>query len=285
MVNTLFYVALIIWYIFYILFIIYLNGANNRLYDFEKEVDPRDNKRNVIDLSFIMYKKIKPDVLTASIINLINRKKIRVKYEHNDFIFIRNNDEDLTNSEFNIMELLFEIIGDKNVVSMYQINKFCDKSSGASKFLLNYQLWKRFATVESNKKFLFEEKLEYGLVKLVQRIGILLFILNIILKVNNILGFFILVPSIFVSIYFYYISKLTKDAAQEYYGWLKFRSDVKQNSQLLDNNKYLEYSVVLRCYDGLQDEKKLSFIKNLDSSIRKCHLNATLNGNRSIFGR
>ena len=92
-----------------------------------------------------------------------------------------------------------------------------------------------------------------------------------------------ILPSIFIQVYFCKISKLNPDATQEYYGWIEFRGKLKNDRTLLDNNRYLEYSILLKCYEGIIDEPKRNFISNLDTAIRKCYFNSYFRGNRSIF--
>lgn len=282
-INVIFNFVLITWYIFYIFYIIYLTINSNGVYEVDQALDVTNINRSTEDLSLIIYRKIKPEVLTSKIVKLINNGIIRIRREDNDYILTKINDENLSKSDFNIIELLFNNIGNKNEVSLSQIDNYCEKKSGCSNFLMNYEIWKKMIVVESNKNKIFEPKLEYNTVKIIQYIGFILFILNILLKINCFLGFFIIIPSIVITIYFYHISKLTKEASEEYYGWIKFRKDIKDNVDLLNNNRYLEYSIVLRCFKNIKQENKIDFIKKLDSAIQKCYSNSFFRGNRSLF--
>lgn len=280
-ISVCFNIALILWYILYILFIVYLSISSNGIYSVDDIIISSDVSLN--DLSLIMYRKIKPEVLTASIVKLINDKKIELRKENNDFILIKKTDEDLSKADFNILELLFNIIGENNKVSLKEIDKFCETRNGCSGFLLNYEIWKKLMIVSSNKKDMFEPKLDYNKVKFFKYTGVILFILNFILKRFSIFGFIVIIPSIFISFYFYHISKLTEEASKKYYGFLKLRKDMKENNELLENNTYLEYSIVLKCFDNIHDKEKLEFVKGLDIAINKCYKKAFFNGNRSLF--
>lgn len=282
MINLCFFLLLIIWYLFYLFFILYLFINSNGTYDVEA-IDVKRSKRTLEDLSFIIYRKIKPEVLTANIVKLINNGVIKVSSENDDFILTKKSDENLSKSDFSILELLFESIGNGKTVSLNAISKYCDKHSGCSSFLLNYQIWKKMAIVGSNKNLLFEPKLEYRTVKMIQYFGFILFILNIILKINSIFGFIAIIPAIIITRIFYHVSKLTKEASSEYYGFLNFRTELKENEELLNNNRYLEYSIVLCCYDKISNENKINFVRKLDKAIRKCYTNSFFKGNRSIF--
>lgn len=283
MIKTMVLVLIAIWYLSCFILTIYLYYRDSKAYPFNNDVDVKKINRSLEDLSLLVYKKIVPEVMTANIVKLIDKGKIKLTSENNIFWLTKIDNEDLNNADFNLMELLFEVIGDGERVNVKRINEFCNKKSGNSEFLFNYNLWHKMSIMCSNKKILFEEKLEYNIVRMIQIIGILLFILNIIFKIFNLFGFIIIIPAILVKIYFFRISKLTFDATQEYYGWLEFRGKLRKDSKLFDNNKYLEYSILLKCYDNISEEMKLAFIKELDAAIKKCYLHSYFRGNRSLF--
>lgn len=285
--ELIFNIIVVLWYIIYMILLIHLYFANSRPYNFEQKVDIKNNNRKLEDLSFIIYKKLKPEVITATIVKLINTRKIKVIFENEDFWLIKNDDDNLTKAEFNIMDLLFEIVGNGTKVSLNSLINYCNNSRGCSNFLMNYELWKKFATIESNKSKLFEMKTNYRSVKLVKNTGLLIFVLNFLFRFtigfDSFFAYFTLIPSIFIIIYFYNISKLNYETSQEYYGWIVFRKELKENNKLLDNDRYFEYAIILNCYDNLENTKKLDFIKKLDLAINKCYVNAVLKGNRSLF--
>lgn len=283
MINNITLIFVGIWYGFALLLTIYLYFKDSRAYSFDKEIDVKNINRSLEDLSLLVYKKIVPEVMTASVVKLIDKGKIKLTFENNVFWLTKIEDEELNKADFSLMELLFDNIGDGKRVSVIQINDFCNKKSGNSNFLMNYQLWRKMSIVCSNKKELFDEKREYNIVRFTQYIGILLFILNIVLGIYNLFGFLVIIPAILIKVYFYKISKLTYDATQEYYGWLEFRGQLRTNPKLFDNNRYLEYSILLKCYDNIPEPLKHDFTKELDIAIKKCYLNSYFRGNRSLF--
>lgn len=285
-IKLVFYIIMVLWYMYYIYLLVNLYLNNSKPYKCDNIIDVKNVVVSLEDLSLIIYKKIKPEVLTATIVKLINNRKIKLEKTSDDFTLICNcHDSDLSKIELNIMELLFEIIGNDDKVTIKQINSFCTNNSSNSSFLMNYQIWKKLALVSSNKNKLFEPKLEYNKVKLVQRVGIILFILNILLKFYSVIGFFIIIPSIFITIYFYNISKLTKEYSDYYYSFLNFRGEIRENPDLLKNNTFFEYSIILKSYDVVSNIDKKEFVKRLDRAINKCYTNSFLYGNRSLFHR
>lgn len=285
-IKIVFYIIMVLWYMYYIYLFINLYLNNSKPYDCDKVIDVKNVVIPLEDLSLIIYKKIKPEVLTATIVKLINNRKIKLEKNNDDFTLICNcHDSDLSKIELNIMELLFAVIGKDDKVTIRQINNFCTNNSGSSSFLMNYEIWKKLALVSSNKNKIFEPKLDYNKVKLVQSIGIILFILNIILKLYSFIGFFIIIPSILITIYFYNISKLTKEYSDYYYSFLNFRGEIRENPELLKNNIFFEYSIILKSYDAVSNIDKKEFAKRLDRAINKCYTNSLLYGNRSLFRR
>ena len=276
------YIIMVLWYLYYIYLMIRLYLNNSKPYNYDNIIDIKNVDMPLSDLSLIIYKKIKPELLTSTIVKLIDDKKIILNKANDDFILIKNcDDEDLSKADFNIIDLLFNTIGNK--VSLKKIDSFCKNNSGSSSFLMSYQIWKKLVYVSSNHSKIFEPKLDYSKVKFIQRMGIILFILNILLKYYFIIGFFMIVPSIFITIYFYNISKLTKEYSDYYYSFLNFRKELRENPNLLENNKYFEYSILLKSYDNVTNNNKKEFTKKLDIAIQKCYRSAILNGNRSLF--
>ena len=282
--KIVFYIIMVLWYLYYIYLMIRLYLNNSKPYDYDNIIDIKNVDMPLSDLSLIIYKKIKPELLTSTIVKLIDDKKIILNKANDDFILIKNcDDEDLSKADFNIIDLLFNTIGSDNKVSLKKIDSFCKNNSGSSSFLMSYQIWKKLVYVSSNHSKIFEPKLDYSKVKFMQKMGIILFILNILLKYYFIIGFFMIVPSIFITIYFYNISKLTKEYSDYYYSFLNFRKELRENPNLLENNKYFEYSILLKSYDNVTNNNKKEFTKKLDIAIQKCYRSAILNGNRSLF--
>lgn len=282
--KIVFYIIMVLWYLYYIYLMIRLYLNNSKPYDYDNIIDIKNTDMPLSDLSLIIYKKIKPELLTSTIVKLIDDKKIILNKANDYFILIKNcDDEDLSKADFNIIDLLFNTIGSDNKVSLKKMDSFCKNNSGSSSFLMSYQIWKKLVYVSSNHSKIFEPKLDYSKVKFIQRMGIILFILNILLKYYFIIGFFMIVPSIFITIYFYNISKLTKEYSDYYYSFLNFRKELRENPNLLENNKYFEYSILLKSYDNATNMNKKEFTKQLDMAIQKCYRSAILNGNRSLF--
>ena len=286
------YIIMVLWYLYYIYLMIRLYLNNSKPYYYDNIIDIKNVDMPLSDLSLIIYKKIKPELLTSTIVKLIDDKKIILNKANDDFILIKNcDDEDLSKADFNIIDLLFNTIGSDNKVSLKKIDSFCKNNSGSSSFLMSYQIWKKLVYVSSNHSKIFEPKLDYSKVKFIQRMGIILFILNILLKYYFIIGFFMIVPSIFITIYFYNISKLTKEYSDYYYSFLEIKErfskeekkELRENPNLLENNKYFEYSILLKSYDNVTNNNKKEFTKKLDIAIQKCYRSAILNGNRSLF--
>lgn len=291
-INVIFIIISVIWYLGCILFILYLNKKYNRPYltEFnEKYYNDIPSQLNPCQLSYLLYKKLVLEVLSATVQFLIIKERLIVKKQENDFIIYGNyNDKKMSKSQKYLCDFLINTIGDTKYVKLSDINNYCNNNGGASEFLLNYQIWKKIITKESKNNY-YEEKTEFSYIRKYQFIGLCIFALNIIFSFNYTASFFIPFFAFFLSFYFFKIFKRTKEANTEYYKWLAFRnylkdSNFQENISKLDKQKYLLYATIYKIDDKVAPKLgEDNFVSLLTSSLNNAVIKATLYGNRSIF--
>ena len=170
------------------------------------------------ELSILMYKKISPDVFSATIMFLVKKGVLTLKRKKDDFVIILNeNNIRLSPSQKMVINILINGMGNGRQVTFNQIKDYCKSDFNCSEFLINYNLWKQMLIRESNKKKFYIDKLEYSQVKILRTTGIILFLLNIIFGFNSLIGYFIIIPACFIVLYFYKIYKRTEQANEEYH--------------------------------------------------------------------
>ena len=295
--ESIYYYMVIAWYCCYIYFICYLHVHNSISYrsEYNKEYcESIPNLLNPGSLSMLMYKKITPETLTAAIFILIKKNILEVERRDNDYILSLAHPEhstfDIGNSQKYILDFLIDIMNEQKEVSLTRIYNYCNGSSGSSNFLLNYQIWKKLILKESCRQKFYEDKLDYSKVKLFKNIGLILFLLAFILHTNLVIGYFILIPSLFLPLYFYKIYKRTVEANEEYYKWLAFRNYLANISQFSydekDIDKYLIYATMLKVNEEfrLQNANNFDadFVSKLNNAVKRCVKRANLYGSRSI---
>jgi len=247
------------------------------------------DKLSPIELSILVNNKITPQVLTATIYFLIGNKALVKSKEKKDVYLYRNLNYKgkLSHSQKYVIKLLIDIIGNGERVSFTNIEKFCGNNKGATSFLLNYEIWKRMATAEGNKKNFFEPKTNKSLIVWFSVVGIILFTINLLVGLKVFLGYFLLLPAIFILYYYKKIFKRTKKYNDKFYEWLEFSSYLKNIKQLgydKDNaNLYLMYSIVLDKIEYVEPHllKSDEFIK-LNTYIKKSYKRAYFYGSRSL---
>lgn len=282
------YLCALAWLFGYICFIIYLHIVDSKPYlsEFTEEKYPKaPSPLNPHELSVLLYKKVVPSAFTASILVLIKKGIIWVQEKDGDYIFCRQKDTNLSNSQKDLMLLLFEEIGGGEAVRLSEINAFCKTHDTCSTFLFTYQNWRKNAYREVKYNF-FEEKKGYKSVKLYKNIGFLLILANFITGIHFIPIYCMIIPIWFLHIYFYKIYKRTKEANTEYFKWLGYKNYLLSRDafSIEEETHATIYGVILGL--GTVIDQKLTrgdhLIVSLEAIITRCVRNATLKGDRSI---
>jgi len=287
---NIYYIVCIIWCLAFLGLILYLNFNCSVPYvpKFKAKVYPKiPSNLNPGELSNLMYKKISPDVFTATIMFLVKKGALTLKRTKEDFVLTLNDiDINLSPSQKVAISILINNIGDGKQVTFKQIEDYCESNHNCSEFLINYQLWKKMMIKESNKKRFYEEKTEYNQVKFLRGTGIVLFILNIILGYHSLIGYFIIIPAYFIVLYFYKIYKRTESANEEYHKWLAFKYYLNHIDEYFYEKEnigsYIIYGLVLKIPDLEQKLTDFHCVEKLNNMINHNVILASLKGNRSI---
>lgn len=278
--EAIFYNVLVFWYLLFILLIIHLSLFNSLEHkpDFKSYYyDKTPSNKTAGQLSMLLYRKIVPEVITATIILLINKRILKLEETQNDYIISLNsgvNVNKLGASDKFIISMFLENMGDNNRISFSAINKYCESNRNSSEFLLNYQIWLKIIRKESNVNNYYETKTFYSKIKLYKIIAIVLFAINIISGYYLVSGFLMLIPAYFLQVYFFNIYKRTKEANEDYHKWMAFKNYLTKfnDFKLNDTQKkdYLYYGLVLRVdkLDNKVFSNKYSSI--LNKAIKKC---------------
>lgn len=278
---------LITWYILFLIFFMFLYLKYKRPYHLKKVVPIYKDipeRLSPIELSVLLYHKMTPNALTASIVYLIEQGIII-----RDGLFLRKSDYDisLSASQENVLDLLFNVMGDGKKVDITDLSDFCNNNSNATSFLLSYDVWKQLAIKESSSKQFFVQKMDYELVKWFQWIGYILAILNFVFHFHLISGYIIIIPAYFLLQYFYKIYKRTRFYNEQFYNWLalgNYFDTIENVQELTISRKWaIIYSILLNKSSHL--EKVLNqdqFYTELNRSLHTCHNKAVFFGSRKI---
>lgn len=288
----------IIWlgYIIFIMLIIIIYVLNIKPHKskFREKIDSNyPSALRPSELAMLMYKKMIPEVITTTILMLIKNKKIIVKREAEDYIFMLSNANNykLRVEQQCVIDMLFDLMGNGNKVKLSEIEKYASKKSNSSDFFTNYYVWKKVAQKETVHKNFFESKRGYKLIVIYKYIVILLVFINFITNSHWLSAYALILTSIALNLFFYKSFKRTKEANDEYHKWKGFKKYLLHHSNeisSLDNEQiyfYAIYGMILKTSNLNQNELFANFEdlnQKLKKAINKCVLNAELYAQRDI---
>lgn len=291
MFRLIYCIVCYIWIVVFLFTILYLYFKNLKPYKhhYNEEfcVDIPSNL-SPAELSILMYQRITASTFSAEIIKILNDGVLLLEEKDGIKYLVKNDriNKNLSKSEDYTIKILLDVMGDGTKVKIDRNNLFSKKKKNCDVLLNEYKIWCRIMRTESVKSIFYEPKSEYLLVKRISIIGFALFIINIIFKLFQLLGYIILIPAFLIILFFLRIYKRTEIANEEYYKWLAFKRyldnienfDVKANNI----NDYLMYGAILNV-KGL--EKKLTnndYYEEITNIMNINIIRAILKGNRSL---
>lgn len=223
-------------------------------------------------VEYLMNKNVTANGFSASILNLIYKKKIEIEKipkKKDDYKFIKNNEIDLSNSEIIIMNLLFNEIGNGKEVLLSDIKNSAKKvtSSGKSSVYGTFSLWQENVIKESTKQNFYIDnqkiKFAFGLLGI---LGIMIFVMDFMLDLT-ILKWFTLALSIIFTIYILSFKKRTKKGNEDYAKWTGFKNFLNDFGRLNEKElpeiklweRYLVYATIFGVADKLRNTMKIKF--------------------------
>lgn len=280
-----FNILLYAWYIVFFILIVLLYVKNSMEYnsDFKsKQVETMPKFSGPHLLSFLLYKKITPNVFISTVLILIKKGAITAKETKDGVIFINTSENmKLSSAQKYLIDILFNNIADKDFLTINDIVEYSQNNNKCSMFLIDLQIWKRIMYKEISSNDYYEPKKTYSLIKWYRNLTFIILILNYVLKVNSFNGYFIIAPAYFLMVSFYYVYKRTRSANDEYYKWLSFKKHLSTKETSPD---YLIQAIVLNVskpYVEVSNQKEtLSY--QLHLAFSKLIRRSILYGNRSL---
>lgn len=215
-------------------------------------------------LGYLINKKITPNDLSASILNLVNKKVISVEKvdgKKEDYTFTKNNiNENITNAENKVLTLLFE---GKNSVKLSDFKRRARYSY--TLFLSDYDDWKLNATAISQAEEFYEKNNKKFLGILYSLLGVVIGIYLVREHLNFLFNLIVIILSIGSFIYFVSITKKTKKGNNDYHKWMGLKRFLKDFSTFDEKSlpeitlweKYLVYAIPLGCAKKLSKDMKI----------------------------
>lgn len=243
-------------------------------------------------LGYLINKKIGPNDLSASILNLVNKKVINVEKiegKKEDYLFTKNNiTEDLTIAEKKVIALFFQGVDE------VKLSIFKERAKSIySVFISDYDDWKLQATAISRAEDFYEKNNKKVWGALYSILGCFIGFYFIKPHLNILFNVLIILTGIISFVYFVNINKRTIKGNNDYHKWMGLKRFLKDFSTFDEKTlpeitlweKYLVYAIPLGCAKKLSKamQIKVSELNYTDTNVDMfdiaymMHLNNTIN--------
>ena len=216
---------------------------------------------------------IKPEYLSASVMELIRKKNLKVEMDINDknkFTITMSNKDNLTDTEEVLIDFLINEVGNGVSVTSEDIKKASKKEY--TSFIKKYTEWKN-KVIEKGKEENFYENIgsKQAIGILYSLLGLGIFSLVLGLNLDNTLVYFVLIISIFGIVYFAVAKKRTIKGCEDYAKWMAFKKFLLDFGRFNDKEileihlweKYLVFATVFGIADKVEKAMNMK-IKELN---------------------
>ena len=256
-------VLLIIWWIY-----VYIRFDKEYKSNFKEEYYREfieDYNVEVVD--YLMNNTITPNAMSASILNLIYKKNIKVeeipsKKKKKEYEFTLINRENVNDTEDVLLDFLFDNVGKEGKFTTKELENYAKSPKTMNTFEASYNNWLRCVKKDAERQNFFEKN---GL-PIISAIFFLLIALFIILatlyfNVDTWMSLVVMSISIVFLIYSFLIKKRTKKGQEDYVRWLAFkhfledfgRFDIKELPEIALWERYLVYATVFGLADKVEE--------------------------------
>ena len=224
-------------------------------------------------LEYLLKKDITPTSFSTEILELIRKKAITIEEpqkknnKKKEYIFKNTSENmELSSGEQKVISLLFKTIGDKNEVTMQDINDYAQDSSTAPKFMLNYNKWKAEAKKEAVAEGFYEKVGKTRIIGVV--FSVLAFAIaysNYLYNIGVVLCTVNCIVAVVAIIYLLVFKKKTKKGIEHYTKWMAFKRFLKDFGRFKEKElpeiklweQYLVYAHILGIAKEVEKEMKI----------------------------
>lgn len=225
-------------------------------------------------IDYLMKKKITPNAMSASIMNLVYKRKIQAELipgSKKDYEFTLLNSEGLSEAETALVDFLFKKVGKDNKFTTKQLKKYAKSSKTYSDFTNTYTNWKRIVEKEAkSQKFFVDVNFIKAILLLYLLIGLILWGYQLSNISGYVIGHFLIIPIALAIIYTFIFSKKTKKGALHYKQWTAFKNflddfgtfELKELPEIALWERYLVYAVIFGLANKVQKSMNVIIKEN-----------------------
>lgn len=225
---------------------------------------------DVVVIEYLFEKHITEKAFSTSILNMIYKKNIKFEQiDKKDYKFIKVSEDNLSDCEKLVMNIIFDDAGDGKTTSLSQIKKYAKKLvNDKSPFLNKFTTWKNMVTKESVKENFYENLTTVkSMVGLYTIMGFILISFHFSLGIINILTLVVFIATIVFLIYIVAFTKKTERGIEHYTKWKAFkkflldfgRFDEKELPEITLWERYLVYASIFGIADKVGETMKVKF--------------------------
>ena len=228
---------------------------------------------NVEVIDYLMKRKITPNALSASIMNLIYKKNISAKEisstkKDKEYEFTLLNTKKLNDSEILLVEFLFDTVGkekvneeSKKTFTTKDLKSYASGTKTCNTFIKSYTAWKNSVLQKGIDEKFFEisgvPKI-IGVIILVVAIFLLMFIVNN--KIDYIPSYIAILLAVIFFIYTLVVYKKTIKGSEHYARWNAFKNflddfgsfELKELPEIILWERYLVYATIFGLAEKVQ---------------------------------
>lgn len=220
---------------------------------------------NVEVVDYLMHKNITENALSASIMNLVYKKNIKVEAipeVKNEYKFTLISRDKLNDTENALVDFLFNNVA-KGTASFTTttLKKYASSTKTCQTFMNTYTNWKTLVIKDGEAQGFFESKKKYVIIPIILLIiSILLMTFIIGYNIDFIPGVITVLFAIIFLIYVLSFSKKTQKGIEHYARWQAFKNflndfgnfSVKELPEIVLWERYLVYATVFGLADKVE---------------------------------
>ena len=220
---------------------------------------------NVEVVDYLMHKNITENALSASIMNLVYKKNIKVEAVpevKNEYRFTLVTRDKLNDTENALVDFLFNNVAKKTAsFTTTTLKKYASSPKTCQTFMNTYTNWKTMVIKDGEAQEFFETKKKYVIIPIILLIiSILLMTFIIGYNIEFIPGVITVLFAIFFLIYVLSFSKKTQKGIEHYARWQAFKNflndfgnfSVKDLPEIILWERYLVYATVFGLADKVE---------------------------------
>lgn len=276
MLSGIYLVALILWWIY-----VY--------YKYDKEYKPKFNLEynrefiedyNVEIVEYVMKKTIGENAFSASILNLVYKKNIKVeevmeeKKKKKVYQFTLLNRDNLNETENALVDFLFVNVGKDNTFTTKELESYASSTKTYTTFQSSYTKWRELAMKDAKVQNIYE-KISIPLITAIFFLSFGIFLITFTMEriTGVILPWICMILSVIFTFYCAFIKKRTKKGAEHYAQWRAFKKfledfgtfETKELPEIVLWERYLVYATVFGIADKVQKSMNVK-IKEMNLS-------------------